>query len=85
MHPQVARKVLDRLSGKSKPLPETHLSEREREVLQIMAEGLTKKEIAVKLELSIHTVDNYLRRIYRKLHVNTLQGAVAKAMKEGLL
>ena len=85
MHPQVARKVLDRLSGKSKPLPETQLSEREREVLQIMAEGLTKKEIAVKLELSIHTVDNYLRRIYRKLHVNTLQGAVAKAMKEGLL
>lgn len=85
MHPQVARKVLDRLSGKSKPVAETLLSDREREVLQNMAEGLTKKEIAAKLDLSIHTVDNYLRRIYRKLHVNTLQGAVAKAFKEGLL
>jgi DNA-binding CsgD family transcriptional regulator len=46
---------------------------------------LTKKEIAVRLDLSVHTVDNYLRRIYRKLHVNTLQGAVAKALKDGLL
>jgi len=85
MHPQVARKVLDRLSGKAQPAPETQVSDRERQVLQSMAEGLTKKEIAAKLDLSIHTVDNYLRRIYRKLHVNTLQGAVAKALKEGLL
>lgn len=85
MHPQVARKVLDRLSGKNRPLPETLLSDREQEVLQKMAQGLTKKEIAAELELSIHTVDNYLRRIYRKLHVNTLQGAVAKAMRDGLL
>lgn len=84
MHPQVARKVLDRLSGR-RQAPESVLSEREREVLQAMSEGLTKKEIAARLELSVHTVDNYLRRIYRKLHVNTLQGAVAKALKDGLL
>jgi len=85
MHPQVARKVLDRLSGKSRPMPDAQLSEREQEVLRKMAEGLTKKEIAASLELSIHTVDNYLRRIYRKLHVNTLQGAVAKALRDGFL
>lgn len=84
MHPQVARKVLDRFSGR-RPAPESILSERERGVLQAMAEGLTKKEIAARLDLSVHTVDNYLRRIYRKLHVNTLQGAVAKAFKDGLL
>lgn len=85
MLPQVARKILDRLSGRHRPAPETQLSEREREVLQRMIEGLTKKEIAAQLELSIHTVDNYLRRIYRKLHVNTMQGAVAKALRDGLL
>ena len=85
MHPQVARKVLERLSGRIKPEPGTVLSERERSVLLLTAEGLTKKEIAARLELSVHTVDNYLRRIYRKLHVNTLQGAVAKALKEGLV
>lgn len=84
MHPQVARKVLDRFSGR-RPAPESILSERERGVLQAMADGLTKKEIAARLDLSVHTVDNYLRRIYRKLHVNTLQGAVAKAFKDGLL
>lgn len=85
MHPQVARKVLDRLSGRTRVESDTRLSDREREVLQRMAEGLTKKEIAAALDLSIHTVDNYLRRIYKKLHVNTLQGAVARALKDGLL
>lgn len=84
MHPQVARKVLDRLSGR-RQAPESVLSDRERDVLQATAEGLTKKEIAARLDLSVHTVDNYLRRIYRKLHVNTLQGAVARALKDGLL
>lgn len=87
MHPQVARKVLDRLSGKQATAVDSDvtLSDREREVLECMTEGQTKKEIAERLDLSIHTVDNYLRRIYRKLHVNTMQGAVAKALKEGLV
>lgn len=85
MHPQVARKVLDRLGGRRAVAVETRLSEREREVLEKMVEGLTKKEISAVLELSIHTVDNYLRRIYRKLHVNTMQGAVARALREGLV
>jgi len=38
-----------------------------------------------RLTLSIHTVDTYLRRIYEKLEVNTRTGAVAKALKEGLV
>lgn len=42
-------------------------------------------EITDRLDLSVHTVDNYVRRIYRKLHVNTLGGAVAKALREGLV
>lgn len=85
MHPLVARKVLERLRAPRKASPETLLSDRERHVLQCMSEGLTKKEIAARLDLSIHTVDNYLRRIYRKLHVNTMQGALARAMRDGLL
>jgi two-component system nitrate/nitrite response regulator NarL len=56
-----------------------------RTVLQLMTMGLIKKEIADQLTLSIHTVDTYLRRIYEKLEVNTRTGAVAKALKEGLL
>ena len=85
MHPQVARKVMDRLSGRRVATQATLLSERERTVLQAMSEGLSKKEVAVRLALSVHTIDNYLRRIYAKLHVNTMQGAVGKALQERLI
>jgi DNA-binding NarL/FixJ family response regulator len=61
------------------------ISEREQEVLRLLVDGLAKKEIAARLDLSIHTVDNYVRRLYKKLHVNTLGGAVAKALREGLV
>ena len=58
---------------------------REREVLELMVQGLIKQEIASKLSLSFFTVDHLLRSIYEKLHVNTRGGAVAKAMRERLL
>ena len=61
------------------------LSPREKEVLGQMAEGLVKKEIATALGVSVHTVTNHIRSIYAKLHVNTNTGAVAKAIREGLV
>lgn len=61
------------------------LSPREKEVLQQMAEGLVTKQIAAALDVSIHTVTNHIRSIYAKLHVNTNTGAVAKAIREGLV
>jgi DNA-binding CsgD family transcriptional regulator len=59
------------------------LTPREQEALESMVKGLTKKEIAARLALSIHTVDTHLRNIYRKLHVHTRSGAVAKACQRG--
>ncbi len=53
--------------------------------LRLLADSLTKKEIADQLAFSLHTVDKYLRRIYGKLHVSTLGGAVANALRDGLL
>ncbi|GDY23779.1 DNA-binding response regulator [Verrucomicrobiota bacterium] len=85
MTPEIARIVLDRFSRLKPARSDIELSTRERDVLRLLADGLTKKEIASKLGLSLHTVDNYLRRIYGKLHVNTLGGAVAKALRDGLL
>jgi DNA-binding NarL/FixJ family response regulator len=85
MTPEIARSVLDRFSQLKPTRSDIELSTRERDVLRLLADGLTKKEIADKLALSQHTVDNYLRRIYGKLHVNTLGGAVAKALRDGLL
>ena len=50
-----------------------------------LANGLIKKEIASQLDISFHTVDKYVRRIYNKLQVNTLSGAVAKAIRQKLI
>ena len=85
MTPEIARSVLNRFSQLAPSKTDSDLSDREREVLTLLADGLTKKEIAVRLDLSLHTVDNYVRRIYAKLHVNTVGGAVAKALREGLV
>ena len=85
MTPRIARRVLDMFSKFAPKQSDDGLSDREKEILLLMTTGLIKKEIADKLTLSIHTVDTYLRRIYEKLEVNTRTGAVAKALKEGLV
>jgi DNA-binding NarL/FixJ family response regulator len=55
-----------------------HLSPREREVLESLAAGRTYKQIANEMEVTIHTVRSYIRRIYEKLHVQSRTEAVAK-------
>jgi len=57
------------------------LSEREQQVLEGLAQGFIYKQIADQLNVSIHTVRNYIRRIYEKLHVRTSAEAVAKYLK----
>ncbi len=86
MNPRVAKKVLE-MFAKIAPQPKKDygLSEREKEILVLMSQGLMKKEIADSLSLSYHTVSNHLRSIYEKLHVHTHGGAVAKAMREKLV
>src|SRR5262249_46864648 len=84
MTPRVARSVLEMFSRLVVPSRDYGLTERERKILELMTEGLIKKEIADQLSLSYHTVDTHLRNIYAKLHVNTRSGAVAKALKERL-
>jgi DNA-binding NarL/FixJ family response regulator len=54
------------------------LSPREREVLERLARGFLYKEIAEAMNISIRTVDTYIRRIYEKLHVRSRSQAVAK-------
>jgi DNA-binding NarL/FixJ family response regulator len=85
MTPQVAKSVLDMLSGRAAPKPVQILTGREQAVLRLMSQGQGMKGIADELDLSYHTVDSHLRNIYAKLHVHTSTAAVAKAVKEGLL
>jgi LuxR family maltose regulon positive regulatory protein len=61
------------------------LSEREIEVLQLIAEGLTNSEITSRLYLSLHTVKTHARNIYGKLGVRSRTQAVAKARALGVL
>lgn len=57
---------------------QAHLSPREEMVLNCLAKGLTYKQIADQLDISIDTIRTYLRRIYEKLHVQSRTEAVAK-------
>ena len=89
MTPEVAKKVLDAFAN-SDLVPGTEggdygLTAREQEILRLLAEGLLKKEIADALSISVNTVSTHLRRVYDKLHVNTNTGAVAKALREGII
>lgn len=84
MNGQIARKVLDVFKNISLPAGEYQLTERETEVLHLLIDGNTKRQIAESLFLSYHTVDNHIRNIYSKLHVHSRSAAVAKAVKEKL-
>jgi DNA-binding NarL/FixJ family response regulator len=61
------------------------LSSREREVLQMIAEGKTNKEIATVLNLSVYTVDAHRGRIMEKLNVHSVTDLVRFAVRSGLV
>jgi DNA-binding NarL/FixJ family response regulator len=79
MSSQIARRVVQSFqragieSGNS-----DDLSPRENEVLELLARGYLYKEIATVLQISVETVNTYIRRIYEKLHVRSRAQAVAK-------
>lgn len=61
------------------------LSSREREVLQLIAEGKTNKEVAVRLNLSVYTVDSHRGKIMEKLNLHNTGELVRFAVKSGLV
>ncbi len=91
--PNLARRLLQKLERPPSQLvaqdkgdpPHHGLSEREREVLRLVAVGHTSCEIADKLSLSVQTVNTHIRNIYRKLHVNSRAQAVNLAAHQRLL
>jgi LuxR family maltose regulon positive regulatory protein len=90
--PQYTGKLLASFGGEDSLQPSTSdpepliepLSNRELQVLQLIAEGLSNQEIASKLVLSLNTVKGHTRKIYGKLGVNSRTQAVAKAEALGI-
>jgi DNA-binding NarL/FixJ family response regulator len=79
MSSHIARKVVQSFQRiDSQRSTEVDLSPREREVLALLARGYLYKEIAESLQISVLTVNSYIRRIYEKLHVRSRAQAVAK-------
>jgi ATP/maltotriose-dependent transcriptional regulator MalT len=69
----------------SPPPSEEPLSEREREVLRLIAEGLSNQELAARLYLSPHTIKVHTRKIYGKLGITSRTQALARARALGIL
>jgi len=78
MSPSIARKVLELTISKTKAVSSFDLSERELEILNLLAQGLSYKMVAGKLNISLDTVRTYVKRIYDKLHVHSITEAVHK-------
>jgi DNA-binding NarL/FixJ family response regulator len=79
MTSNIARKVVQSFRQTPSPVStEAELSAREQEVLNLLARGFLYKEIAERLNISVPTVNTYVRRMYEKLHVRSRAQAVAK-------
>jgi DNA-binding NarL/FixJ family response regulator len=86
MSPRVARRVIEMFSQTNRPAgDDCGFTDREREVLQCMSDGLAKKQIADRFDMNPHTVNYVIRCIYRKLRVNCVASAVSAGLKKGLL
>ncbi len=86
--PLIARRLLALMpQTTTAPAPEgdIHLSAREVEILQLVARGLTNREIAGSIGLSTLTIESHTRNIYRKLAVGSRTAAVFEAQSLGLL
>ncbi len=84
LNSHIARMILTTFNAVRPATSEIDLTEREREILGLLAKGLIKKEIADHLGRSNHTVDTNGRNLYAKLKVHNISGAVAKAIQLGL-
>ena len=85
LDPKIAGMILQTFR-KLSPIPDAEsLSTRECEVLQLAAKGLTRQEIADELKLSQHSVTEYIKRSFDKLHVRNLPAAVSEAIRRGFL
>jgi DNA-binding NarL/FixJ family response regulator len=87
LSPKISRQVVERYvaSGTAQPDPLAGLTTRQREILQLVAEGKSSKEIAALLDLSVKTVESHRSQIMDRVGVHDLTGLVRFAIRVGLV
>ena len=89
--PSMASKLLNEFAAMSKatderpPMPSPRLTDREMEVLKLVAQGLNNRDIAKQLFISENTVKNHIRNILEKLHLHSRMEAVVYAVREKMI
>lgn len=85
LHPSIARRLINELNQPpSLPLSEEQLTEREIDVLKLVAQGLSNQEIAETLVISERTVSSHVSNILEKLHLANRTQAALYALRKGL-
>lgn len=84
LSPSISRAVVEAYLAKT-DLPPDPLTPRERQVLQLVAEGKTAKEVAQLLGISAKTAESHRTRIKEKLHIHETAGLVRYAIRQGLV
>jgi DNA-binding NarL/FixJ family response regulator len=84
LSPRVAEIVAQGVSDRNGVSPLSSLSQREREILKLVADGYSSAKIGAMLHLSPKTVDTYRSRMMQKLHVSDLAGVIKLAIQHGL-
>lgn len=86
MTASIATQVLKMFSSMNSDKGEDyHLSDREKQVLQLLVDGYSYKMIAGEMFIAIDTVRSHIKKIYEKLHVNSKSEAVAKAFRDKIV
>jgi DNA-binding NarL/FixJ family response regulator len=85
MNAQIARKVLTMFTNLVAPQANYSLTNREKEILDLLVSGHSQKMIADKLFLSPFTIGTHIKNIYAKMQVHSRGEVVAKALKEKLI
>jgi len=81
MSPGIPRKVVEYFNPKDTDDLQEQLTPREAQVVEAIEEGLTNKEVAIRLDISLETVKYHIKNIYEKLQVNSRHALISRKYK----
>lgn len=82
LSPQIAKKLIDYLKGNVTELLAARLTKREIELVDLLKEGLSYKQMAEKLFVSVYTINHHLKNIYQKLGVESKSELISRILQK---